>query len=426
MCQTAKAYNFTVGGIKYNVLSATERTIETVCLSKSDNDVIEVGIPHNLTHKGVRYTIVAIGARAFQNCKQIKSVRVSYGILEIGDEAFRGCSGLTSLNLPSSITHIGKFAFADCVGLTSITLNGSNISMGEKVFDNCKNVNNFTIPDDLQIDGIDFGEDCGNAIRNCIVRKTKNISPQQQLVKDNSRPQKETNPNQNDNRTIANSGLKQYRGNFKMVGFGYDIGRIDGVATYYYTDAYDGTRIFEGDFTFEGVRGDQNKIYYKTIGRFKNNKQVGQWKWVIVDNQGYREEITETTINFDENGVPNGNFETWKGTDKSSKWSWMSCRFENGKISSASFHDGDLLIASGKYNSKGKPIGEWNITGKKVQNKNCHCVYASDGYCTSSYYIDETTGDKINVSSEYPYEVFYKILSRAQKTCFRSTPEIRY
>lgn len=52
-----------------------------------------------------------IGARAFNDCISLRSIKIEYGVTLISDEAFIGCVGLSEVILPSSISHISKRAF---------------------------------------------------------------------------------------------------------------------------------------------------------------------------------------------------------------------------------------------------------------------------------------------------------------------------
>lgn len=225
---------------------------------------------------------------------------------------------------------------------------------------------------------------------------------------------------------IAQENLRIYNGEFKMNGFGFGgWNDIKGVSTYHYRESTDGTRIFEGEFSFEKNTGYNNNTHYNVSGCFKNNKQVGQWKWSCSSSIYQHTEVCETTINFDDNSVPCGSFESWIGEGERHRRSWMYCEFENGKIISASYKDNDVIFARGKFNSKGLPTGKWYVSGRGVKNRSCTFIYDAIGNCLESYYIDETTGDKIPVVSEYPYEIYGIIISSVRRLCFRSTPPIK-
>lgn len=423
ICKNAMAYDFSSSGINYNILSKDDKTIEVVGFSNPNNGISEIDIPNNITLNGVKYYVVAIGKKAFWGCEQLNSIFISYGVSEIGEEAFRGCKGLTSLKLPSSITSIDAFAFADCVGLTTITLESSNIHMEENAFNNCKAVNHLEIPDGSPIDRMKFLESCGSTSGDLTISKFTSF-PRPSTINKNTT----LGATQDKGMSKQQEKLKIYKGNFKMIGFGYGAyeNGVEGVATYHYRDASDGTRIFEEDFSFEGASGYHNSTHYNVSGCFKDNRQVGQWKWRKDTPIDYRTEISESIINFDENSVPIGSFEMWVGYGENQKRSWMSCRFENGKIIYVSYRDRGIITTSGSYNSQGRPTGRWLLTGNSVNNRNCIFVYDANGDCKESYYIDETTGDKVRVYSKYPYEIYTMVLESIRRLCFRSTPKPQF
>lgn len=381
-----RTYDFEVSGIYYNYLSVDERALEVTVSENGYSD--SVNIPAKVTYKGNDYLVMAIG-----------------------DSAFWSCSRLSSVTIPNTVTYIGKFAFENCTNLTSLTLRGSNIHIGTKAFNNCASLNTLAIPNDSPINVESFLSECGNTRGDYTIRRFQGTPP---LTIANLNTQRQTG---------SYNGTQFYKGNFKMVGFGYgaNIDDIEGIATYYYRTASDGTRIFEGEFSFKGEAGHSN-----AHGRFKDNKQVGIWKWYHISPIDYRSEITEATINFDENGVPNGRFDMWIGYGENQRRSWMSGVFENGKILSLSYKDRSIITLEGRFNRKGSPIGRWNLTGKDVHNRNCVFIFDDYGNQTEAYYIDETTGDKVDVYSDYPKKVYGIVMSSVLEHFFRSTPKKIY
>lgn len=82
--------------------------------------------------------ITEIGARAFENCTNIRSISLPEGIVTIGDKAFYGCNGIVLMTIPDSVTTIGANAFTK-TNLVSITL-GSGIT----TFNTSANTASFT------------------------------------------------------------------------------------------------------------------------------------------------------------------------------------------------------------------------------------------------------------------------------------------
>ena len=56
-------------------------------------------VPAWFSVDGVRYTVTAVGPRAFENCTRLESVTLPVTITLVDDEAFKGCSGLISVDI---------------------------------------------------------------------------------------------------------------------------------------------------------------------------------------------------------------------------------------------------------------------------------------------------------------------------------------
>lgn len=77
---------FTVDGIKYNIISLTDKT---VAVGNYMGCTGGVNIPPTVTYN-----------------------KVTYSVTEIGESAFWVCSGLTSVTIPNSVTKIGYRVFS--------------------------------------------------------------------------------------------------------------------------------------------------------------------------------------------------------------------------------------------------------------------------------------------------------------------------
>jgi len=79
-----------------------------------DVSVENLVIPYGYNGVPVMY----IGAEAFQNNKNIKSVTLPEGIKNIGRASFYNCPNLEKVNIPSSVIGIGSRAFLMCSKLS--------------------------------------------------------------------------------------------------------------------------------------------------------------------------------------------------------------------------------------------------------------------------------------------------------------------
>ena len=176
---TASAHDFEVGGIYYNILSETDKTVE-VTRGRYTGSVV---IPENVVYNGTTYSVTSIGKQAFTNYSGLTSITIPNSVTSIGEEAFSGCSrltsvvignsvtsigegafyyctGLTSLEIPNSVTSIGNEAFNYCQGLTSVVIGNSVTSIGDKAFFYCQGLTSITIPNCVTSIGDYAFQDC--------------------------------------------------------------------------------------------------------------------------------------------------------------------------------------------------------------------------------------------------------------------------
>lgn len=71
---------------------------------------------------------------AFEDCKELASVRIPNGVEKIDDGAFRNCENLAKAVLPDTLTKIGDEAFRSCHGLKRIVLPDSLTKIGREAF----------------------------------------------------------------------------------------------------------------------------------------------------------------------------------------------------------------------------------------------------------------------------------------------------
>ena len=174
---------FTVGGIKYAIISSTDKTVEvTYGEDKYTGDII---IPSTVENAGTTYRVVSIGEKtfsgctgltsidipdgvttigvsAFSGCTGLTSIDIPDGVTTIGTSAFSGCTGLTSINIPDGVTTIGDYAFYYCGGLTSVTLGSGVETIGECAFYDCRGLESVTLGSGLETIGAFAFENCSN------------------------------------------------------------------------------------------------------------------------------------------------------------------------------------------------------------------------------------------------------------------------
>ena len=76
-----------------------------------------------------------ISSQAFQYCSRLEKIEIPDGVVEIEERAFSYCSQLKNIKIPDSVTEIGKWAFSDCSCLKEIELPLNLHHIDKKAFD---------------------------------------------------------------------------------------------------------------------------------------------------------------------------------------------------------------------------------------------------------------------------------------------------
>ncbi len=134
------AHDFEVGGIYYNYLDKTAKTVEVTYKGSIYYDYYDeysgsVTIPSSVTYSGTTYSVTSIGDEAFACCDGLTSITIPNSVTSIGESAFFSCDGLTSITIGNSVTSIGASAFSNCRGLTSVIVENGNSKYDSR--DNC-------------------------------------------------------------------------------------------------------------------------------------------------------------------------------------------------------------------------------------------------------------------------------------------------
>lgn len=215
-----------------------------------------------------------------------------------------------------------------------------------------------------------------------------------------------------------NPNLKWYKGEYTWVLIPNAIvayARLKGEAQYQYLDNTGGGRIFEGPFLFSANYGHYAYVFK---GNMKENHQIGEWtyQWGGINSH----------ITFDENGHPTGKFAVYD---------LRGYNFYKGTIQSGivvddfNYSDSEFEIW-GKYNSKGKAIGEWKckvkVHGEWYYVK---CMYSYDGSLLKDWFYtkyDNSTGDttehRMAISADYsPQGLQHSTIYKIQGLMFRDS-----
>ena len=122
--QAIMVNEFTVGGLTYEVIDQTAKTVEVINFTNELPNTAT--IPATVSYEGENYTVTAIASAAFYQNETITEITISEGITSIGNSTFRRCYALTTVNIPASLTNMGDYTFDACTALTQINVASGN------------------------------------------------------------------------------------------------------------------------------------------------------------------------------------------------------------------------------------------------------------------------------------------------------------
>lgn len=112
----------------------------------ADNKPVgDLVVPASVTHGGVAYRVVEVGAEAFYRCDSLTSV-VLPAVSAVGTQSFCGCTALETIVLPDGLGRVGEGAFAYCRSLRRMELPGSVTSIGISAFAICTGLAEVVMP----------------------------------------------------------------------------------------------------------------------------------------------------------------------------------------------------------------------------------------------------------------------------------------
>ena len=158
---SSTVYEATVDGYKYEYkVNGGNATITKFLgpVNPTNNGPYNITIPEKLGEYG-KYTVTAIGNRAFYCCSDLTEVTIPQSVTSIGERAFAACRNLDSVTINDAATSIGDYAFTECHLKTTLSLGKKITTIGEGAFYYCTELGSVTIPQSVtSIGDYAFGE----------------------------------------------------------------------------------------------------------------------------------------------------------------------------------------------------------------------------------------------------------------------------
>ena len=156
-CSNLKSINVDIGNSHYSSYNGT-------LYSKDKSHLIQYNVAQDSEDIVILPSVLYIHDYAFNDCKNLKTVRFHEGVRTVGNNAFNGCSNLTFVVIPQGMQSIGACAFYNCPLLPSVTLPKSIESIGTYAFgysDMLKRNSNFYLRGYASTEAERYAAECG-------------------------------------------------------------------------------------------------------------------------------------------------------------------------------------------------------------------------------------------------------------------------
>ena len=167
-CISVNAETFWADGVKYSVISQTDKTVEVVQTGTSWKDNSYSGsivIPEKVTYNETPYSVINIDNAAFRSCEDLTSIVIPNSGTKIEDNAFYDCVSLSTVTMGTGVESIEGSAFERCDNLKEVHISdlsswcnitftnayANPLCYAKHLFLNGEEIKDLVIPDDINI-----------------------------------------------------------------------------------------------------------------------------------------------------------------------------------------------------------------------------------------------------------------------------------
>ena len=153
----AEGSTFTSGDFKYKVTERSQSNgkkgkavisgIAPAAAKKSSLSTVSVA----KNTDNCQYDVTGIGAKAFQNSKKLKKIKIGSTITSIGSSAFKKCTKLTGITYNKKVKTVAASTFEGCTSLSKITLGSKVKSIAKSAFKGCKKLSKISVSQKVKV-----------------------------------------------------------------------------------------------------------------------------------------------------------------------------------------------------------------------------------------------------------------------------------
>ena len=188
---------FEVGGVKYVLVSAKDRTCDVIDCNYN-NPVEDVVIDSLVTYRNVKLkvrnvndyalydndniksTIIKnngyIGSYAFYDCDSVVNATLGNSVGAINNYAFASCGVLEKIVIPDNVPSVGSYCFENCTSLEKAIIGAGVKQLNTKTFSGCKAMTEVKIGENVETIDTYVFENCSSLPQINIPQATRTIN----------------------------------------------------------------------------------------------------------------------------------------------------------------------------------------------------------------------------------------------------------
>ena len=188
---------FEVGGVKYVLVSAKDRTCDVIDCNYN-NPVEDIVIDSLVTYRNVKLKVRNvndyalydndyaksatiknngyIGSYAFANCNSMQNATIGNSVEDIKTYAFSECTVLEEIVIPDNVPSMGSYCFYNCSSLEKAFIGTGIELLNTKIFSGCSSLNEVKIGENVSTIDTYVFENCSLLPQVNIPQATKKIN----------------------------------------------------------------------------------------------------------------------------------------------------------------------------------------------------------------------------------------------------------